>query len=288
MKLATIRTADGTRAALLDGEAYVELAGVADVGALLRDGGLAAAEAKAIGPRHAAADVEFAPVVTRPGKILCVGLNYRSHILEMKRDLPQYPTLFAKFADTLIGATDDIILPPESDAIDWEAELGIVIGATVRRATAEEAEQAIAGYTICNDISMRDWQFRTREWLQGKTWADATPLGPVLATVDEVPADAAITTTVDGVEKQRGRIDDLVHDPVFLVRYISTILPLRPGDVIITGTTGGVGHAREPREYLHAGQTVTVAIDGIGALTNVTRAEAVDRISAGALAGAEQ
>lgn len=216
-------------------------------------------------------------MVTAPNKMLCVGLNYRSHILEVKRDLPEHPTLFAKFTDALIGAHDDIVLPPESDAVDWEAELAIVIGTRVRRANEDEAAAAIAGYTICNDISMRDWQNRTREWLQGKTWADSAPLGPVLATVDEVPADATISTTVDGVEKH-GRIDDLVHDPVFLVCYVSTILPLNPGDVIITGTTGGVGHARPPQEYPGPGQTGTVTIEGIGRLSNPTCAEVIDAV----------
>jgi acylpyruvate hydrolase len=135
---------------------------------------------------------------------------------------------------------------------------------------------------------MRDWQFRTREWLQGKIWADSTPLGPVLATPDEIPAEAYITTTVDGVQKQHGDIHDLVFGPVELVEYVSTILPLNPGDVIISGTPGGVGNAREPQEFLQPGQTVTVSIDGIGTLSNTLAAEtvtaaAVAEASAGAV-----
>jgi acylpyruvate hydrolase len=274
VKLATVRLPEGGTAAVrIEGDTATRL-DAADVGEVLRTIGLEGA-ARAHGAASPASDLDFAPLVTQPGKIVCVGLNYKSHILEMKRDLPEYPTLFAKFANCLLGANDDIPLPPESDKIDWEAELAVVIGANVRRATDASAEAAIAGYSVCNDISMRDWQFRTREWLQGKMWANSTPLGPVLATPDEVPANAVIETRVDGVVKQHGRIDDLVHGPVHLVKYISTITELNPGDVIITGTTGGVGHAREPQEFLAAGQTVTVSIEGIGELVNRTVAEDV-------------
>ncbi|GAA4708756.1 acylpyruvate hydrolase [Promicromonospora umidemergens] len=282
MKLATLRTtaADGaatTVAARVEGDSLVTLPRYADVGAVLRAGALATVRQPGPhdGERLPLASADLAPVVTSPGKIVCVGLNYKAHILEMGRDLPEHPTLFAKFADCLLGAGDDIPLPPESGTIDWEGELAVVVGSRVRRASADEALAAIAGYSVCNDVSMRDWQFRTKEWLQGKMWADSTPLGPVLATPEEIPADAQITTLVDGVERQRGDVHDLVHDPVHLVRYVSTILPLNPGDVIITGTPGGVGHARSPQEYLRPGQTVTVRIDGIGELTNRTVAEQV-------------
>jgi hypothetical protein len=130
-------------------------------------------------------------LVPEPGKVLCVGLNYRSHILEMGRDLQEYPTLFAKFSDALVGAGDRIALAPESDAVDWEAELVVVLGATVRRADESAAAAAIAGFTVMNDVTMRDWQFRTREWLQGKTFEGTTPLGPVLVTPDELPGGVA-------------------------------------------------------------------------------------------------
>lgn len=286
MKLATIRLSDGqTAAVLVQGDEVVELQGVRDVGALLADGGLASVPARATGAHHALAEADLAPVVPHPSKIICVGHNYRAHIAEMGREEPQHPVLFAKFADSLLGAGDDIPLPPESDAVDWECELGIVIGATVRRAKGADAAAAIAGYTICNDVSMRDWQFRTVEWTSGKIWDASTPLGPVLATPDEIPAEAHITTTVDGVEKQRGDIHDLVFDPAFLVEYVSTIITLNPGDVIISGTPGGVGHARDPKEYLKPGQTVTIAIDGIGELTNRTVAEVVAGVGAGVGAG---
>ena len=204
--------------------------------------------------------------------MICVGLNYKSHIEEMGRDLPEYPVLFAKFADTLAGANDAIAKPAETDQLDWECELAIVIGAPVRRATGAEAEAAIAGFTVLNDYSMRDWQFRTREWLQGKMWDSSTPVGPYLTTPDELPGGVRpvldTELTVDGVVKQTATTSDLLFDPVHLVEYVSTIVRLNPGDLIATGTNGGVGHARNPQEFLGGGETVVTTIQGIGSLTN--------------------
>ncbi|HEX7662074.1 MAG TPA: fumarylacetoacetate hydrolase family protein [Pseudonocardiaceae bacterium] len=274
MRLATIRLAERTAAVRVDGDIATEIPGVADVGELLRTSGLGAAE-RANGPTHEIGSLDYAPLVPHPGKIICVGLNYRTHILEMKRDIPEYPTLFAKFDECLLGAGDEIVLPPESTSVDWEGELALVVGTSVRRASAVAAEAAIAGYTVANDVSMRDYQFRTREWLQGKVWEASTPVGPVLATPDEIPSGAELVTAVDGAEMQRGDIHDLVFGPVELVRYISTIITLSPGDVILTGTPGGVGNARSPKVFLAPGQTVSVSIDGIGTLTNRTIAEKV-------------
>lgn len=268
MKVATIITEDATVAALLDGDSAVELPGIADVGALLAGPGLASAGDLAKGPRHALDAVRFGPLVPQPGKIVCVGLNYRAHILEMGRELPEHPTLFAKFAECLVSDGEDVVMPPESTQIDWEGELVVVIGSSVRRARGQEADDAIAGYTLGNDISMRDWQFRTREWLQGKAWANSTPVGPLLATAEELPTEAFLTTRIDGVEQQRGDVHDLVFTPRELVEYVSTMIPLHPGDLLFTGTPGGVGHARNPQVRLAPGQTVTVAVDGIGELSN--------------------
>jgi acylpyruvate hydrolase len=274
MKLATLRTAIGTKAVRVDGEDYVDL-GYRDVGTLLAAEDWKSAAA-ADGPQVPVADItSFAPVVPRPGKVLCVGLNYRNHILEMGRDLPEHPTLFAKFAEALIGPTDDIALAPESDAVDWEAELAVVIGTSVRRADEATAAEAIAGFTVMNDVTMRDWQFRTREWLQGKTFEATTPLGPVVVTPDELPGGIrpalTMTGSVDGEIVQKADTSDLVFDPVALVQYISTILTLQPGDVIATGTPGGVGHARKPARYLSDGNVLVTQIEGIGTLTNVAR-----------------
>ncbi|WP_433361303.1 fumarylacetoacetate hydrolase family protein [Actinoplanes sp. CA-142083] len=263
MKLATIRTADGvTRAVRVEGDTFLD-AGATDVGALLADPAWSSRTFDV--PVDAAG---FAPVVPHPGKIICVGLNYRNHILEMGHELPRFPTLFAKYSEALVGAYDEISLPPESDAVDWEAELAIVVGRTVRRASASEAADAIAGFAVLNDVTMRDWQYRTPMWLQGKTWEASTPFGPYLVTPDELPGGVrpslTLTGRVDGEIVQQADTADLVFDPVALVRYISTILTLKPGDVIASGTPGGVGHARKPARYLTGGSVLTTEITHLG------------------------
>jgi acylpyruvate hydrolase len=268
MRLATIRTPDGTRAVLVDGDVAREL-DASDVGALL-----AASEGAPIlpltGVEYALDGIDFAPLVPAPRKILCLGLNYRAHILEMGHEFPDHPTVFAKFPIALVGAHDDVWLPAESDAVDWEAELGVVIGRTVRRASADDAREAIAGYTVVNDVSMRDWQYRTQQWLQGKTWERSTPVGPWLVTPDEVDhaADLRVTCAVDGTMVQDGRTSDLLFDPVETIEYLSTICTLEPGDLISTGTPAGVGHGRKPPLYLRPGQVMTTAIEGVGELVN--------------------
>ncbi|MFV0464404.1 MAG: fumarylacetoacetate hydrolase family protein [Nostocoides sp.] len=269
MKFATVRRDATTTAVVIDGDDAIGLP-YADVGDLLAHGP-AQDQVLPKGPRWDVASLDFAPLVPRPSKIVCVGLNYRNHIQEMGRDLPEYPTLFAKFADSLIGARDDITLPPETAAFDWEVELAVVIGQQVRRASETEAADAIAGFTILNDITCRDWQFRTREWLQGKSWDATTPVGPYLVTPDEVggvrPA-LCVRCEVDGRLMQSDSTDDLLFDPVDLVRYVSTMVRLNPGDLIATGTPGGVGHARKPPIYLTGGEQVVCHIDGLGRLEN--------------------
>lgn len=273
MRLATIRTGAGqTRAVRLDGGSAVEL-GFDDVGAVLA-AGVDAARLPA-GAKHAVHDVDFAPLVLRPGKIVCLGLNYRAHILETGRDLPAYPTLFAKYADALVGACDDIELPPEVERPDWEVELAFVIRRTVRRARGDEAVDAIAGYTICNDVSMRDWQYRTLQWLQGKTWERSTPLGPYLVSADEVDGarDLGLRCEVDGRVMQDARTSDLLFTPADIVEYLSTIVTLCPGDVVSTGTPGGIGDARDPKVSLRPGQVVRCTIEGLGEQLNRCVAE---------------
>ena len=272
MRLATIRTEYGTTAARLDGDVLVPL-DAADVGEVLAAGGLGR-------PREGAAPVpaaeaDFAPVVPRPGKIICVGLNYRAHILETGRDLPQYPTLFAKFADTLTGARDDLVLPSVSEKVDWEVELGVIIGRPVYRATTAEAEAAIAGYTVVNDVSMRDWQRRTLQWLQGKMFERSTPAGPYLVTADEVGSapDLEVRCEVDGVVMQQSRTSDLLFGVAEIVAYASQAITLRPGDLIATGTPGGVGNARTPPVYLQPGNVLRTWIEGLGECVNQCVAE---------------
>ncbi|MFF0449587.1 fumarylacetoacetate hydrolase family protein [Streptomyces sp. NPDC004609] len=277
MKLATIRLGDRTAAVRAEGDFLVEV-GLPDVGAVLASAAGLAGASTADGPRHSAAGAVFATLVPRPGKVVCVGLNYRNHIKEMGRDLPEHPTLFSKFADTLIGAHDAIRRPAETASFDWEAELAVVVGRRVRRAGEAAAVDAIAGFTVLNDITCRDWQFRTREWLQGKNWDSTTPVGPYLVTADELggPRPALdIRCEVNGRVMQRDTTGDLLFDPVDLVRYISTVVRLNPGDIIATGTPGGVGHARKPAVYLQDGDTVVTEIEGLGRLENRVLPEGV-------------
>ncbi|MFE2091099.1 fumarylacetoacetate hydrolase family protein [Streptomyces sp. NPDC057580] len=275
MKLATIRTADGTRAVRLDGDVHVDL-GCTDLGELFAEADWQAKAAAASGTTYPVEGADFAPVVPNPSKVVCVGHNYTNHIKEMGRDLPNYPTLFPKFADTLIGANDDIVKPAETDAFDWEVELAVVIGKQVRRADEQQAADAIAGFTVMNDISVRDWQFRTIEWTQGKIWEATTPVGPYVVTPDEaggVRPALEVKTVVDGQVMQQDDTGTLLFDPVFLVQYISTVITLRPGDIIATGTPAGVGNARDPKVFLLPGQTVVTEIAGLGACTNKVVAE---------------
>jgi acylpyruvate hydrolase len=275
VRLATIRTAGRTRAARVDDGHLVELA-FPDVGALLDAGPAALSDAAtARGTEHEGRDAPLAPVVPRPPKIICLGLNYEQHIREMGDEPPEFPTLFAKYTEALIGPRDPIVLPRVSTMVDWEAELAFVIGTRVRHADDATARAAIAGYTICNDVSMRDWQGRTPQWLQGKTFEHSTPLGPVLVTPDEVDdaQDLGLRCEVDGDVRQDARTSDLVFDPVATVRYISTILTLVPGDVVSTGTPGGVGVGRQPPLFLAPGQQVRTVIEGIGELLNECVAE---------------
>jgi acylpyruvate hydrolase len=271
MRLATIRTGDGTHAVRVDGDTLVEL-DARDVGDLLRAGSaVGMLEGVPTGVEHDLATADFAPVVLDPGKIICLGLNYEDHILEMGRELPRYPTLFAKYTEALIGARDSIVLPRVSDAVDWEVELALVIGQSVRHATAGEAADAIAGFTVANDISMRDYQSRTVEFLQGKTFEHSTPVGPWLVSPDEVGGvqpDLDVRCEVDGVLRQHSRTGKLVFTAVDVVRYMSDVVTLHPGDLVLTGTPGGVGHGMNPPVYLQPGQVVRTAIEGIGELVN--------------------
>jgi acylpyruvate hydrolase len=277
MRLATLRTATGTAAVRVDEDALVEIQGAADVGSLLKDADWRDRASHAGGPSHSTADLSadaWAPVIPNPGKIICVGLNYRNHILEMGRDLPEFPTLFAKYPEALIGPYDDLVLPAvAAEAVDWEAELAVIVGSSVRNVDEASAASAIAGFSIINDVTMRDYQYRTPEWFQGKTFEATAPFGPVLVTADEFVLGGILRGEVDGEVVQQSSTDDLVFGPAALVSYISRILTLNPGDVIATGTPGGVGHARKPPRYLAAGSTLLTAVQGIGELRNRVVAE---------------
>lgn len=270
MRLTTIRTATGTRAARVEGEELVLLP-ASDVGEFLRSG----ADPDQDGEVLAAADVTRAPLVPRPSKVVCVGVNYRDHITEMGREVPSAPTYFAKFARALIGAQDDIALPPSevSTHVDWEGELAIVIGQEIRHADPAGAMAAIAGFTVLNDVSVRDYQRRTTQFLAGKTFEGMTPVGPDLVTTDIVGdgSGLAITTSVDGVVKQSSTTSELVFNAVDIVADLSTIITLEPGDIIATGTPGGVGAARTPPEWLADGSVLTTEIQDLGQCVNTCR-----------------
>jgi acylpyruvate hydrolase len=196
----------------------------------------------------------------------------------MGHPLPEYPTLFSKYSSALIGANDELILPQASEQMDWEVELAIIIGRPVRHASRDAASAAIAGYATLNDVTARDFQNRTSQWLQGKSFEATTPLGPWLVTTDDdavVEGGFNITCEVDGEVVQSGNTSDLVFGPVDLVRYASSIFTLRPGDVIATGTPGGVGAARTPPRFLRDDEVLTTRIEGIGVCRNRCRREAV-------------
>lgn len=270
MKLVTVRVDGGSRAGRVDG-AEVVLLDHPDVGALLAAGGLDAART-ATGPTLALATADLAPVIPTPDKIVCVGLNYADHIAETGRTPPAHPTYFAKYRRALTGPHDPIVLPDPavSNEVDWEAELCVVIGSEVRRASPAEAATAIAGFCVLNDVSMRDWQMRTGQFLAGKTFEASTPVGPWLVTADELGdgLGLSISTTIDGVTKQDGDTGQLVFTPADIVADLSQVMTLDPGDLIATGTPGGVGRARTPPEYLQPGTTMVTAIEGIGELRN--------------------
>ena len=277
MRLATVRIGGATVAVRVEDRRAITIEGAADVGALLEDPDWRLRAERADGASYdlaALPDRAWAPVVPRPGKIVCVGLNYRAHIREMGRELPTYPTLFAKYPEALIGAYDPLVLPSSApDAVDWEAELAVVIGAPARKVSEEAAELCIAGYSVLNDVTMRDWQYRSAEWFQGKTFEGTAPFGPVLVTRDEFVVGASVEARVDGELVQSAPTDDLVFSPAQLIAYISQIFTLRPGDVIATGTPGGVGHARRPPRYLAPGMTLSSSVAGIGELRTPVVAE---------------
>jgi acylpyruvate hydrolase len=273
VRLATIRRGGGTAAVRVEDDHAVEIAGAADLGELLALPGWRDVAGSASGASHDLGGLDYEVLVPRPDKIVCVGLNYRNHILEMGRELPEYPTLFAKYRSALIGAHDDIALPGTTQQLDWEAELAIVIGSSARHVSAADAPRAIAGYSVLNDVTARDWQSRTLQWLQGKTFEGSTPLGPWMVTSDEADGmSGEISCAVNGENMQRSDISDLVFGPAALVSYVSSIVTLLPGDVIASGTPGGVGSARRPPVFLADGDVVTTRIEGIGECRNVCRA----------------
>jgi 2-keto-4-pentenoate hydratase/2-oxohepta-3-ene-1,7-dioic acid hydratase in catechol pathway len=208
--------------------------------------------------------------IDRPGKIICVGLNYRDHAEEQGTDLPTAPLLFAKWNNTLIGPGDPIAIPPVVTKCDYEAELGVVIGSTARDVSAENALEAVAGYICVNDVSARDLQFADGQWTRGKSPDTFCPVGPRLVPRDEVadPQNLAIRAILNGETMQDSTTANMVFGVAQIIEYVTRTITLEPGDLIATGTPAGVGAFRKPPHFMQPGDEITIEIDGLGSLTN--------------------
>jgi 2-keto-4-pentenoate hydratase/2-oxohepta-3-ene-1,7-dioic acid hydratase in catechol pathway len=236
----------------------------------------ALARAKAIadraGDEHVSAreNVTLLPPIPDPAKIICVGLNYRDHAAEVKMELPQYVTIFAKWPNTLVGDGAPIVIPPESHRVDYEAELAFVIGRRARRVAESDAYDYVGGYTCFNDVSVRDYQMRTSQWTFGKVFDTHGPCGPFLVTRDEIPDPHAlrIRTVIDGETLQDSNTSQMVFSVPRLLAEISAVMTLEPGDIVATGTPAGVGTSRTPKRWIRPGERVRVEIEGIGVLEN--------------------
>jgi len=222
-------------------------------------------------PRTSTAGVRFAPPINSPSKVLCIGLNYLGHIKETNADTPKEPIVFMKSPDSVIACEDEIVIPPNSEATDYEVELAIVIGKTALYLDSpEQSADYILGYTISQDVSERHWQLeRSGQWFKGKSFPTFNPIGPSIVTADEFnPHNARLWCSVDGVMRQDSNTSDLLFGVNHLVWYVSQFTQLNPGDVINTGTPFGVGMGLNPKAYLKAGQVVVTGIDGIGEFTS--------------------
>ena len=272
MKLAVVRLDSGDHVARLaqDSTEILPFATLPEAfAAVAQVGELEAIEGTA-GPARSA--LEFAPLLPSTARVFCVGHNYRQHIAEMGREVPERPTVFSKFGTSLLGADDDLRLHPASTMWDWEVELAVVLGPEAAHvAQPGDAGRAIAGYAVANDVTARDLQRQSSQWLLAKSFDAVTPLGPVLVTAEEVGdgSDLELTCSVDAEVMQRGNTSDLVFPPAELVFHLSRHLKLLPGDVILTGTPSGVGAGRSPAVYLEAGQTLRSEITGLGSCANL-------------------
>lgn len=214
--------------------------------------------------------VQLLPPIAKPDKIICVGLNYESHRKETGRPVVEFPTLFTRFANTQIGHGAPILAPRESTSVDYEGELAVIIGKTGRHIPESGAMAHVAGYACYNDVSIRDWQRHTSQFTPGKNFAATGPFGPWMVTADEIPDPSALTleTRLNGERMQHATTDLLIFSIPVLINYISTFTRLEPGDVIVSGTPGGVGFKRDPQVFMKNGDHVEIEISGIGVLAN--------------------
>jgi len=239
-------------------------------------GGLDRAAAYAGAPADfALADVTLAPVIPDPDKIVCVGLNYHDHVVETGRTVTPNPMLFARYAGSQVGDGEALVKPLESDEFDYEGELAVIIGKPGRRISEADALSHVAGYACYNDASVRDWQRHTSQFMPGKTFAATGGFGPWMVSADEIGDPTGLThaTRLNGTEVQRTTVDLMITPIPTLIAYTSTILPLLPGDVIVSGTPGGVGARRTPKLFMKDGDVVEVEVSGIGVLRNPVVAE---------------
>jgi 2-keto-4-pentenoate hydratase/2-oxohepta-3-ene-1,7-dioic acid hydratase in catechol pathway len=268
MRLVTYDAGEGPRAGILRRERIFG-AWEGDLAAVLRGPGLGALEMeKEMGEGLALADVRLLPPVLTPSKIVCLGLNYRSHAEEAGMEPPETPTFFAKWPNSLAPAGAQVPLPAYSQRVDYEAEVAFVLGRRGKDVSEEDALDLIAGYTLLNDLSARDYQFKTPQWQPGKVFDGAAPCGPALVTPDEAGAhdQIEIGLTLNGQTMQHATTADLIHSIPAVIAYLSMLMTLEPGDLISTGTPAGVGSVRKPRVWLNAGDEVVVESPTLGRL----------------------
>lgn len=280
MKFASFEVNGRQTYGTLAGDSIVEAgenlrAQFADLRSVIGAEALSTVAQDASGQRYALQDITFLPLIPKPDKIICVGVNYRPHIEEMGRQIPDYPVLFVRFPGSLVGHGQNILRPQVSEQYDYEGELAIVIGKRARHVSRQDALNYIAGYCCFMDGSVRDWQKHTMQFTAGKNFANSGAIGPWLVSRDEVPVPSALklTTRVNRQVMQEGSLDELLFDIPHLIEYCSTFTELLPGDVIATGTPGGVGAARTPPQWLKPGDLVEVDIDGVGRLENTVKDE---------------
>ena len=292
MRLATFTHAGTTRIGVVYGDEIADLAAVDPalpraMEAFLEAGvpALAAAERAGV---HAAGripldDVRLEAPVLRPRKILCVGLNYADHVAESGMKAPEFPTLFNKQVTAVTGPYDPIHLPRASSALDYEGELAFVIGRRCRHVPRERAAEVIAGYCIVNDVSVRDWQFRTPTMTMGKSFDTHGPMGPWLVTAEEIgdPHALELRTWVNGELRQHSNTRELIYDCFAQIEHLSTAFTLEPGDVVTTGTPAGVGGAMQPPRFLQAGDVVRIEIEKIGTIENRVIEEPAETVMLG-------
>ena len=276
MKLIRIGTPGRERpAALVEDRLYVDLSDIVDDfdegffgSGMLNDLSLTVQERVEAGNTFPLDGERIGSPISRPHQIICVGLNYADHAEETAQEVPSEPILFTKSPNTMVGPRDDILIPPGASKLDWEVELGIVIGKRAQYLTSiAEAKEHVAGWVLVNDVSEREFQLeRGGQWLKGKSAESFNPTGPFLATVDEIGDVSSLDMwlEVNGVRRQTGNTAAMIFDPFFLVHYISQFLVLEPGDLINTGTPPGVGMGLTPPVWLNAGDEIALGIDGLG------------------------